>query len=85
MREDCGMSVVRYLGSGGGQQRLEATCFVQSGQIVESTDVSLTNIDLRYGTALRLRHHFLAPGGIKIDSNLVNFGNALRLKESLCH
>src|SRR5512135_2915832 len=64
------------LHSGTLKQRVEAAGALQSGQVIEATDVDVPDIDLRNRTAPGPVHHFDAAVGLEIDPDLFDVGHA---------
>ena len=59
------------------KQRIKPTGPIQCRKIVESADVCSVDVDLWYGAATGLIHHFIAFSGVEIDANFVDILHAL--------
>src|SRR6185503_6037506 len=60
---------VAACGSNLSQHRLELSSLIQCGQVVETPDMEVIDVDLRHSAASASLHHFHAPCRLQIDAD----------------
>jgi len=62
---------------------IKATCPIQRCQIVETTHVRLSDINLRHRPAIRSRHHGIPLFRVEINPDLFDLGHTFTVKQLL--
>src|SRR5487761_2550054 len=65
------------------QQRIELAGAIERGQIVETADVNLADIDLRHGAPAGFLYHLVAACRVEVDADFLDLGDAFRLEQHL--
>src|SRR3954463_9997588 len=71
--------------SGGfaGEQRVELARAVERDEVVVAADVTLTDVDLRYGAPAGAAHHLGALRGLLVDADLRDLADPLGAQQPL--